>query len=166
MEGFSKIGVDWWGVLLYLINYGILLFILAKFVYPRILKVIDDRRRLIANNIQDADKLRQEMTEQAMRAEKERAALLNKLEEESLHVKKELQQKRKEMLEQMEREREKMLAETRELIAAEKETLLAEVQQKLVQVVQMAIMHITMTKVSEKDVASSITQTWKEVEKL
>jgi F-type H+-transporting ATPase subunit b len=165
MEGFSKIGVDWWGVLLYLINYGILLFVLAKLVYPRVLKVIDERRSLIANNIHDADRLRQEMMAQATLAEKERIELLSKLEQESVSVKKELQQKRKEMLEQLSLEREKMLVEARALIAAEKEALFAEVQAKIMQVVQMAVLHITMTKVSEKDIASSISQTWKEVEK-
>ncbi len=165
MEGFTKIGVDWWGVLLYLINYGVLLFILAKFVYPRVLKVIDERRALVAGNIQDADKLRQEMMKQADLAEQERAALLNKLEQESLNIKKELQQKRKEMLEQIASEREKMLVEAQALITAEKEALFAEVQKKLTQVVQMAVLHITMTKVSEKDIAASISQTWKEVEK-
>ena len=96
MEGFSKIGIDWWSVLLYLINYGILLVVLAKFVYPRILKAVDARRQLISENINDANSLRAELVKQTELAEKDRKALLKKLEEETALVKKELQQKNKE----------------------------------------------------------------------
>lgn len=164
MEGFSKIGIDWWSVLLYLINYGLLLFVLAKFVYPRILKAIDARRTLIAENINDANNLRAELVSQSELANKDRKALMKQLEEETALVKKELQQKKKEMLEQIALEREKLLAEARTLIDEEKQQLLSEVQAKLVQVVQAAVLHIAMTEVSEKTVVASINKSWQQLE--
>ncbi len=166
MEGFSKIGVDWWGVLLYLINYGVLLAVLAKLVYPRLINVIDERRSLIASNLSDADKLRNELMAQTALAEKERKELLNRLEQESIIAKKELQEKRKELMEEMNGEREKMLADARALIQEEKEKLIADVEQKLMQVVQAAVLHIAMTKVSDEEVKASIEHTWHEVEKV
>ncbi len=164
MEGFSKIGIDWWSVLLYLINYGLLLVVLAKYVYPRILKAVDARRTLIASNINDANSLRAELIKQTESAEKDRKALLKKLEEETALVKKELQQKKKEMLEQMALEREKLLVEAKALIGEEKQQLIAEVQTKLIQVVQAAVLHIAMTEVSEKTVVASINKSWQQLE--
>lgn len=164
MGGFSKIGIDWWSVLLYLINYGVLLFVLAKYVYPRILKAVDDRRKLISENINDANNLRAELVKQTDTAEKDRKALLKKLEEDTALVKKELQQKKKEMLEQISLEREKLLADARALITEEKQQLVAAVEAKLVQVVQAAVLHIAMTEVSEKTVAASINKSWQQLE--
>ncbi|MBP7056991.1 hypothetical protein KBB08_00700 [Candidatus Gracilibacteria bacterium] len=165
MEGFSKIGIDWWSVLLYLINYGILLVVLAKFVYPRILKAVDARRQLISENINDANSLRAELVKQTELAEKDRKALLKKLEEETALVKKELQQKKKEMLDQIAIDREKLLADARLAISEEKQQLIAEVETKLIQVVQSAVLHIAMTEVSEKTVAASINKSWQQLEK-
>lgn len=164
MEGFSKIGIDWWSVFLYLINYGILLFVLAKFVYPRVLAIIDTRRSLIANNISDADKLRAELSKQNAQAELDRKALLNQLEEETKQVKKELQQKRKELLEQMTKEKEDMMAEAKASIIEEKQQLIAQVQNQLVAVIQEAILNIAKTKVSEEDVEASISKAWQSID--
>lgn len=164
MEGFSKIGIDWWSVLLYLINYGILLFVLAKFVYPRVLAVIDARRSLIANNISDADMLRAELSKQNDLAEQDRKTLLATLEEETKLVKKELQQKRKELLEQMTKEKDDMMAEAKAAIIEEKQQLITQVQNKLVEVIQAAILNIANTKVSEEDVQASISKAWQTID--
>lgn len=164
MEGLSKIGIDGWSVLLYLINYGVLLLILAKFVYPRILKAIDERRSLIANNLADADKLRVELAKQTVEAERERKLLMTKIEEETQMIKKELHQKRKEMLADMSAEREKMLEDTRKLIAEEKDLLIAQVQNNLVAVIKQAVLYIAMTKIPEEKIMESIKHSWKSIE--
>ena len=54
MEILNSLGVNWQLLLAQIINFGIILFILARFVYKPILRVIDDRRQVAKKAIEDA----------------------------------------------------------------------------------------------------------------
>ncbi len=55
MEELAKVfGVDWKLLLVQLINFGILLFILQRFFYKPLLKMIDDRKAIVEKGVGDA----------------------------------------------------------------------------------------------------------------
>lgn len=51
---FGAIGIDWRQLLLQLIAFAFLVWILGKFVYPHLLKAIDDREKAIEDSVKAA----------------------------------------------------------------------------------------------------------------
>ncbi len=51
---FGALGIDWKILIFQVIAFGILVFILAKFVYPPILKMLDRREKLITDSVRAA----------------------------------------------------------------------------------------------------------------
>ena len=80
-ELFSKLGIDWRLLLAQMINFGILVFVLTKFLYRPMLKLLDERRQKIAEGLaqaEEAAKARREteewrkLEEQKLRQEADR----------------------------------------------------------------------------------------------
>lgn len=55
MELLSKLGIDWKILIAQVINFAILLFLLAKFVYKPALTMMEKRRKLIEKGVKDAE---------------------------------------------------------------------------------------------------------------
>jgi len=51
---FGVLGIDWKALILQAIAFGVLVFILAKWVYPPILKMLDRREKLIEDSVKAA----------------------------------------------------------------------------------------------------------------
>jgi F-type H+-transporting ATPase subunit b len=56
-EILSAFGVDWPSLLAQVVNFAILVFILSKFVYRPMLKIIDERRSIIASSLKKAEEI-------------------------------------------------------------------------------------------------------------
>jgi F-type H+-transporting ATPase subunit b len=73
MEALSQLGIDLWSVLLYLVNFGFILWVLTRYVYKPLMKYVDERRETIKNNVNEAEELRQTF-ESKMKEQEERLA--------------------------------------------------------------------------------------------
>ena len=60
----SVFGIEWKLLLVQIINFGILLFILQRFLYKPLLKMIDERRKVVEKGVLDA-KLAKETLEKS-----------------------------------------------------------------------------------------------------
>lgn len=79
---FASLGIDFKTLVLQLIAFVILVFILAKFVYPQINAMLDRRDKAI----NDAVKAAKESEEKAAKSEKETAEVLKKARKESEEI--------------------------------------------------------------------------------
>src|SRR3990172_10463813 len=111
MDILSTIGIDLWGVLLYIVNYGIILFALAYFLFPKIRKAVKQRQETIQNNLESAEKLRKDLEKMMKKNEKEKDDLVKELQNERKSAQKELVEKKVEMLQEMEEARNKLLSD-------------------------------------------------------
>lgn len=161
MEQLAQMGIDWWSMLLYAINYGVIFFILAKYVYPIIRKSIKERKETIENNIKSAEKLKNELQKQMKASELEMAKLMKSVQEEKGALQKEMTQKKKDMLQEVEETKTKMLGEARAQITAEKEGIINEAQKDITGMIQRVILEILSHQVPEKTVQDSVEQAWK-----
>jgi F-type H+-transporting ATPase subunit b len=83
-----------------LVNFGIIFFLLAKFVWPRVTNMLDERSARIAKQLEDA-----RATEQALQnAERERDRILTQARSESQRLLDEARQRGEEQIKQMVRE--------------------------------------------------------------
>jgi F-type H+-transporting ATPase subunit b len=78
MELLSKIGIDWKLLAAQIINFLVLLFVLYKFAYGPILKMLDERTKKIEKGLKDSEEAQKKLVE--MEA-KEKAVLLSAREE-------------------------------------------------------------------------------------
>lgn len=79
MEILTDFGIKWELLLAQIVNFTILLFILNKLVYKRVIKLLEERRQKIAQSLKDAKKIEDQLN----RVEKERQGVLDKAKEEA-----------------------------------------------------------------------------------
>jgi F-type H+-transporting ATPase subunit b len=60
MQAFETLGLNWPGFLWHIVNFAVLLFILWKFLFPPILKMLDERQARIRESMERAEALRDE----------------------------------------------------------------------------------------------------------
>src|SRR3989344_406611 len=68
-ELFAAFGINWHLLLVQAINFGLLLFVLWYFLYTPILKLIDDRRKKIADGVKTAEAADQKLADAQVEGE-------------------------------------------------------------------------------------------------
>ncbi len=68
----EKLGLNLPGLIVQFVNFGILLFILWRFVLPPVQRVLDERRRRIEESLQAAERMRAQATETERMLEEQR----------------------------------------------------------------------------------------------
>ncbi|MEX2430339.1 MAG: F0F1 ATP synthase subunit B [Dehalococcoidia bacterium] len=63
-SGIGALGVDWVSLLVYAVNFGLLVVILRVFVYKRVLGMLDTRSTRIQESLEEADHVRRQAQEQ------------------------------------------------------------------------------------------------------
>lgn len=70
MDLIDKLGIDLKLLLAQIVNFAILLFILTKLIYKPLLKVLDDRKKMIAKSVDDSKKIEDRLV--AIEADKDK----------------------------------------------------------------------------------------------
>lgn len=96
--------INWFTIIAQIINFGILVFILKKLLYQKILDILAERKRQVFQQLKDAEEAKRTAEQMAS----EYAERLNKLEDENAHI----------------------VQAAKDEIAAERERILAETQQE------------------------------------
>ncbi|MEX2598812.1 MAG: F0F1 ATP synthase subunit B [Dehalococcoidia bacterium] len=63
-EGIAALGIDWVSLLVYAVNFALLVLILRVFVYKRVLGMLDSRSERIRESLDQADRVRKEAEDQ------------------------------------------------------------------------------------------------------
>ena len=69
----DKLGLNLPGLIVQFVNFGILLFILWRFVLPPVQRMLDERRRRIEESLEAAERMRTQATETERMLEEQRA---------------------------------------------------------------------------------------------
>lgn len=114
-----------------LIVFGIVFFILARYGFPAIVTMLDERKKLIDESVQSAKEANERLV--AINAESE--AILKSARDEQARLLREATAMREELIkearERAEKEGEKMLAETRRVIEMEKQDALRDIRRQV-----------------------------------
>lgn len=73
------LGIQWSALIAQMVNFALVLLILARFVYKPLLKTIDERRSLVAKSMKDVDEINRRMEV----LDRERTIVLRKADEEA-----------------------------------------------------------------------------------
>lgn len=162
MESLAKLGIDPWGLVIYLVNFGILWGALAYFVFPKLIGAIDQRRKLISENLETADRLQAELEETVAETAKQKAEIMAALASEREQIQADLTKQRVELMRNAEEERTKLMDEARALLKEEKKQLINQTETQIVGIMQRVLIKILGERVDPDDVAESVTQVWNE----
>lgn len=123
----EKLGIDLKLLISQIINFLVLFFLLSKLLYKPILKLLEERKKKIAQTLEDSQKLREEL----VKIEEDRKKILAEVRKEGeITLKKQIdlaEEKRKEIIEAAQKEAQRIIGETRTQLEQEKENMTREV---------------------------------------
>jgi F-type H+-transporting ATPase subunit b len=125
--------INWFTVIAQIINFLILMVLLKIFLYDRIVKIIDEREKKIADSLNKADKKRQEAEELEKSLQDEKHQMENKRKEMLEEIEKEVKERKKQMIEDAHSEIDHLKAQWRESLYREKKNFLDNMQQMIVE---------------------------------
>jgi F-type H+-transporting ATPase subunit b len=160
MEALQKLGIDGWGLLLYLVNFGVLLVVLERFVFRALLKYIDERRDRIATNVNAAEEMRA-----TLEVEREKEIALRKERESEIDdrlraVKQVARDEAKKLLTDAETQRELMLNQARSAADQTVDGAMDEAQAQMLERIQAVVMHVLKEEIPEETVKDSVKKSW------
>lgn len=162
MDAFSKLGIDGWGILLYLVNFGIVLFIMHRYLYGPLLAYLDERRATIKRNIEEAEKLRNSFEEEIRKQESEAERKMQEMNTRIAEAKKHAKETAKELIADADARREIMLTEAAKEAEAMKNDALNDAEKEALKRMETVIRHVLQNAVPEKIIQESVSQGWKQ----
>ena len=162
MEILAQLGIEPISILIYLINVGLLLLVLGKFLYQPVMKVLDERRALIKNSIEEAETLKKEFAEKFATMEAEKASLSRHVQEQMEAMHTQITKARQELEEDIASEKEKMLTAARADIEAQKASMEKEMKAAIIKNVEQIVLYILQNKVPASVINESIEEGWKQ----
>jgi F-type H+-transporting ATPase subunit b len=151
-ELLSSLGINWQLFVAQLVNFSILLYVLYRFVYTPVLRMLDERSQKIEQGLKDAEashKKLEEITQKEkavlIEAKKEAKAIIEKADEQS-------QINRDEIVAAAKEESEKMLQRAQKMIDEQKAQMVSEVKADIASLVSLAVEKVIDEKMDpEKD---------------
>jgi F-type H+-transporting ATPase subunit b len=138
MSAFETLGLNWPSFIWHLVNFGILFFVLWKFLFPPVLKMLDERQARIRESMERAEALREESTRgaEAVKAQLDEARregqnIINNANQIAERI-------RAERTQQAQAEYETILRRAQEDAAREREQAFAELRQQVADLAVMA----------------------------
>lgn len=127
MAFFEAFGVDIWKLGFQIVNFLLLLYLLNRFLFKRVLRLLDDRQGRISQGLEDAETAARDR--ELARAEREAALAEARREAEAMvqRAAKTAEATSAEILAEAKASAEQITARAREEIAAEKDRALAEI---------------------------------------
>jgi F0F1-type ATP synthase membrane subunit b/b' len=163
MDVLAKLGIDINSVIIYLVNFGILLAAVAYFVTGPVLKLIEKRQKTIKDNIEEAERLKEEFVAEKQKADVANEALKTDMEQQMSNLKKELDTRRKEQEEALETRKAKMLEEVRTIVATEKAGILKSAETQTLELIEKVVHYVVSNNVPQDIVKNSVQEAWKKV---
>ena len=161
MESLGRLGIDLSSLLLYAVNFGVIVLLLAKFFTKPVLEMMEKRKKVIATNVHEAEELKEELIKQRELMKKEKEELKAQVEEEMKKMHQEIDQRRRDAETEIDTRKAKMLEDVQKVMNEEKANLQMSVQKEMMALVEKMVLHIVHNKVSNDVVAESTEEAWK-----
>ena len=146
----EKLGINWGLLLAQLINVGLLLWLLTRFLYQPVLNMLNERTRRIQESLQDAERVK----EQLARAKQDYDAELARARQEAAGILAQAQDRAKvqeqEIIAQARQEAERIRSEARDQATQERDQLLRDLKNQMAELVT-----VTATRVLGEELKSN-----------
>lgn len=159
----DALGINLGFLIAQIVNFGLIFFALAKWVWPRVLNMLDERQARIAKSLDDA----RAAEEARANAERERDRLLAEARAEGQRLIDEARQRgdeqRKQMIREAEREAEERRAQARIQAEEERNRILGDARDQIVRLAMAAAERLIATSLDEQSQRATIEKFFTEV---
>jgi len=160
MQQLSALGIDITSLIVYLINFGLIYIIVSKLISKPIIDILEKRKSEIENNLNEANRLREEMLEEKNKFESEKERIRTEFDIELEKFESSIQEKSKQLEIENQKAREeiiqKALSEQRQM----KENIFKIVQEDLLNSYSAIISKVLKDKADAQTVQESIQSSW------
>lgn len=161
MESLGRLGIDITSLLIYAVNFGLIVFVVGKFFTKPVIEMMEKRRKVIADNVGEAEKLKEELVKAREAMAKEKQEMQSKMDEEMKKMNQEIEQKRKDADAEIDAKKAKMIEDVKKVVNEEKASLKAGVQKEVLSLVEKMVLHIVHNKVPKDVIEESTQEAWK-----
>lgn len=165
MDALAKLGIDGWGLLLYLVNFGVLLLLAKRFVYKPLLKVLDERRERIKDDVERAAAMREQLKKERAAEVDERKTRLTELDERIKEAKTVAREEAKKLLTDAEAQRDAILSHASETADATIAGAMQDAEKEILSRVKQVVTHVLEEGIPQEIVEKSVQDSWKTVTK-
>lgn len=159
----DALGINLGFLIAQIVNFGLIFFVLAKWVWPRVLNMLDERQARIAKSLDDA----RAAEEARANAERERDRLLAEARAEGQRLLDEARQRgdeqRKQMIREAEREAEERRAQARIQAEEERNRILGDARDQIVRLAMAAAERLIATSLDEQSQRATVEKFFAEV---
>lgn len=156
MDALANLGIDLQGIIFHLVNFGVVLFVLWKWVYTPLLKTIDERRNTIETNINEAEHLRKNFEDTIAKQKQENEAYIAEQRGKIAEAQKFAKQSAKELIADADARREAMLAEAQQQIEQLQSDMVHGAESEMKDRIKAIVLHVLQNTVPEKTVQKSV----------
>lgn len=161
MEGLSKLGLDFQALFIYIVNFGVLVFILGKFLYRPTLEFLKQRQDKIKQSLNEAEGIKVEF-EKAMSSKiKEHNDTMQKFQIQLAEAQKNAQAEAIKIRKQAEQERQQLLAKTAEEVILMKQQMERQMEEDIVSRISKIISFALKSNMPAEEVLQKLRKAWK-----
>ncbi|MDD5527483.1 MAG: F0F1 ATP synthase subunit B [Patescibacteria group bacterium] len=152
MKIFEAFGLDWRILIAQLINFAILFFILWKFAYKPMFKILDERKKKIETGLNYAARAEEKLKEIGEEEKKTMVAAKKEAAKFMEEAKKEAEESRKKQIEKTKEEIGQLINQEKENMRLEKAEVLASINREVAELVALTVEKVIEEKMSgQKD---------------
>jgi F-type H+-transporting ATPase subunit b len=156
MEALAKLGIDGWGLILYIVNFSVVLFLMHKFVYKPLIRYIDERRHAIKESVEQAAAMRETVEAELTFKKEEEERHLAEQKAKILEAQKFAKESAREMIAQADRERERIIAEAREQSESMIASILEDAERDMKSRIQTIVLSVLKNDIPERAIKKSV----------
>ncbi len=146
----EKLGINLNYLIAQIVNFGIMLFLLNRFLYKPVLNMLETRKNKVRESLAEADRVRQEAAEAQERYQRELEAARRESQEAIQKAMQASERLREEILEKARQEAEEIKARAREEAEREREQILSSARDQIAELVILATERLVGQAVDEK----------------
>jgi F0F1-type ATP synthase membrane subunit b/b' len=162
MDGLDQLGISLDSILIYFVNYGVLLAVLSYLLYKPINNFTTKRRETIKGQLEQASDIKKEFEQELENLKTEKLAAEKQLQSELKSMKEYISDKKKELLEEIDAKRSQMLVKAQQEIDEAKANMIKEVETDLLKKMSKIILEILNNKVPAEVITESVSEAWSE----
>ena len=162
MDGLDQLGISLDSILIYLVNYGVLLAVLSYLLYKPINNFTTKRRETIKGQLEQASDIKKEFEQELEKLKAEKLATEKQLQAELKSMQEYVSDKKRELLEEIDAKRSQMLEKAQQEIDEAKASMIKEVETDLLKKMSKIILEVLNNKVPAEVITESVSEAWSE----
>lgn len=164
MEGLAKLGFDLKGIVFYMVNFGVVLWVIKKFVFTPLIEWADKRRESINANIEAAEKIKDAFKQEMIERDAEHKEYVEKLRAQYEQSTDQAEKKAREIIAEAEKERQRILAKAKDETVSLKNQIREELESELLKKVTKIVTTSLRTGVTPETAAVIVENMWRETQ--